>query len=179
MDKYTKQFKLDAIHAYLERGKGFRTIGKRLNMDFTLLRRWVKAYLAHGEAGVEGRRRSGSHSVPFKWLVLQHMWSYSLSLRQTAAVFNLGSSSQVGTWEYQYYSGGIDALAPGYKGASRFMPKSTPKPMTAAPINLEALSHAELLRAFRKLEAENAYLKKLKEWQEAQQAKEATRKKPG
>ena len=61
------------------------------------------------------------------------------------------------------------------------MPKpKLPKPKQPAPLDLEALSHTELLRAFRKLEAENAYLKKLKEWQESQETQsQATRKKPG
>lgn len=84
-------------------------------------------------------------------------------------VFNLGSVSQVGIWQQQYYSGGFEALAPGQKGFLRAMPKPS-KPKQHASLDPEALSHTELLRAFRKLAAENAYLKKLKEWQESQEA---------
>lgn len=178
MDKYTTQFKLTVIQAFLERGRGFRHIGARFGVDPTLLRRWVAAFRLHGEVGVAGRRKNGSHSAAFKLLVLQRLWADSLSFRQAAAVFNLGSASQVGIWQQQYYSGGFEALAPGQKGSLRPMPK--PKPKQPAPLDLEALSHTELLRAFRKLEAENAYLKKLKEWQESQEAQaQATRKKPG
>ena len=180
MDKYTTQFKLDAIQAFLERGRGFRHIGARFGVDPTLLRRWVAAYRLHGEAGVAGRRNNGSHSATFKLLVLQRLLADNLSFRQAAAVFNLGNATQVGIWQQQYYSGGFNALIPGQKGSDCIMPKLPPKPRNTAPVDPEKLSHAELTRAFRKLEAENAYLKKLKEWQEAEEAKAQSRpKKPG
>ncbi|WP_369124882.1 hypothetical protein [Pseudomonas sp. RTB3] len=34
------------------------------------------------------------------------MWREKLSFRQTAVVFNLGNSTQVGRWQQRYYSGG-------------------------------------------------------------------------
>ncbi|WP_458723847.1 transposase [Pseudomonas brenneri] len=48
MSKYSDQFKLTAIQAYLEDGKGFRTVAQRFAVDFSLLRRWVCAFQKHG-----------------------------------------------------------------------------------------------------------------------------------
>lgn len=97
MSKYTTQFKLSAITSFLERGSGFRYIASQLQMDPTLLRRWVDAYRIHGEASLS--TRSKDYSLEFKLTVLQRMWRESLSMRRVAALFNLGNSSQVGRWQ--------------------------------------------------------------------------------
>jgi transposase len=179
MDKYSKQFKLTAITAFLEGSKGFRLVAARFGMDVALLRRWVAAYRLHGEASLRGRRSDGTHTAHFKLSVLQRMWVERLSLRQTAALFNLGSASQVGIWQQQYYSGGIKALSPRPRGVPTPMPTSTTAP--ALPrVKDEDLSHAELLAKLRKAQLEIIWLKKLKEDREKQKRQAASaRKKPG
>lgn len=82
MSKYTTQFKLSAITAFLERGRGFRRIAAQFQMDPTLLRRWVEAYRLHGEASLSSA--GGRYSALFKFSVLQRMWRDSLSLRRAA-----------------------------------------------------------------------------------------------
>ena len=42
MSKYTEQFKLTAITAYLEGTDGFRKVAQHFGIDFSLLRRWVE-----------------------------------------------------------------------------------------------------------------------------------------
>lgn len=177
MGKYSKHFKLTAIMAFLDRGRGFRHIAARFGMDPTLLRRWVMAYKLHGEASLQGRRPGDSYSAEFKLSVLQHLWAHRLSYRQVAAVFNLGSATQVGIWQQRYYSGGIEALTPGHQGSPTPMPKQ-PHP-SVPPLKDEDLSHAELLAKLRRAEVEIAYLKKLKEYREQQRRQaQAARKKP-
>ncbi|NMY82284.1 transposase, partial [Pseudomonas rhodesiae] len=68
MSKYTTQFKLSAITAFLERGRGFRRIAAQFQMDPTLLRRWVEAYRLHGEASLSSA--GGRYSALFKFSVL-------------------------------------------------------------------------------------------------------------
>ena len=177
MGKYSKQFKLSAIHAYHERGQGFRHIATQLQMDFTLLRRWVAAYELHGAASLQGRVKE--HSPEFKLSVVQHMEREKLSFRQTAAVFNLGSSTQIGRWQKQYYSGGIEALTSGKKGPRNVMPKPPTKPRKPLVLTDEERAHKELLDELQFLRMENAYLKKLKELrEEAIRRDKAAKKKP-
>lgn len=176
MSKYTTQFKLSAISAFLERGRGFRRIAAQFHMDPTLLRRWVEAYRLHGEAGLSSTGER--YSALFKFSVLQRMWRDSLSLRRAAALFNLGNSSQVGRWQQQYYSGGIEALASGKKGLNTVMPKPPAKPQkTTAPFTAEQLAHKALLDELQYLRMENAYLKKLGELGEAVMRREKEAKK--
>ena len=178
MGKYSKQFKLSAINAFLERGQGFRHIAAHFQMDPTLLRRWVAAYELHGEACLQGREKD--HSPEFKLSVIQRMEREKLSFRQTAAVFNLGSSTQVGRWQKQYYSGGIEALTSGKKGSCNVMPKPPAKPRAPVLLTDEERAHKELLDELQYLRMENAYLKKLKVLgEEAMRRDKEAKKKPG
>ncbi|GFM53817.1 transposase [Pseudomonas cichorii] len=176
MSKYTTQFKLSAITAFLERGRGFRHIAAQFQMDPTLLRRWVKAYQIHGEASFE---RTGVEPSPeFKLAVLHRMWREQLSLRATAALFNLSDSSKVRRWQQQYYSGGVEALSSTKRSPSSMSKSPTPdEPSSRAN---EELSLAELLVKVRKLELENAWLKKLEALdEEKMRLQKPRKKKPG
>ncbi len=164
MSKHTRQFKLSAIQAFLQRGLGYRFIAAKFQMDPSLLRRWVQAYRIHGETSLS--RQARTFSPEFKLSVLERKWRDKLSLRQTAAVFNLTHSSQIGIWEAQYYSGGIKALVAGTKGPRNVMIKPSVPPASTSPKADEELSHAELLARLRHAEMEIAYLKKLKELRE-------------
>jgi len=176
MSKYTTQFKLSAITAFLERGRGFRRVAAQFQMDPTLLRRWVEAYRLHGEASLSSTGQR--YSALFKFSVLRRMWDDSLSLRRAAALFNLGDSTQVGRWQQQYYSGGIEALESGKRGLSTAMPKPPAKPRkTAAPLTSPEPEHKTLLDELQYLRMENAYLKKLGELGEAVMRREKEQKK--
>ncbi len=177
MTKYPKQFKLSAIKAFIKRGRGFRHVAGQFQIDPTLLRRWVMAYQQHGDASLERSRQH--HSAEFKRSVLYRMWREQLSYRATAALFNLGNSSQVGRWEQQYYSSDLAALPSAKKRSSTAMPKPPSKSDETSSNRNEDLSLAELLVKLRKLEVENAWLKKLEELDEAKlRQKKAGRKKP-
>ena len=97
MNKYTEQFKLTAIKAYLEGSKGLRTVAQRFDIDVSLLRRWVSSYKLHGS--ISPRKRGQPYSASFKRNVVEYKRTHHLSLRQVAAHFGLGQSSQVGIWE--------------------------------------------------------------------------------
>ena len=177
MGKYTTQFKLSAIKAFLERGSGYRFIAAQFQLDPTLLRRWVEAYRLHGDVGLEVCNKG--YSSQFKLSVLQHMWRENLSFRRMAAIYNLGNSSQVGRWQQRYYSGGIEALTTrkGLNAAMNLPPAKRSEPSSTSD---EDLSRAELLIKLRKLQVENAVLKKLEEFREEKKKQEkAARKKPG
>lgn len=177
MGKYSIQFKLSAVRAYLERTLGLRCIAEQFQIDPTLLRRWVAGFQLHGEASLQRSRRYWS--ADFKRSVIHHMWRNQLSFRQAAAVFNLGNSTQIGIWEKQYYSGGFQGLVSGSKRVKKPMPKLPATTSQSSPTNDEDLSHAELLAKLRKLQVENAVLKKLKELREEKKRQaQVARKKP-
>ncbi|WP_146052528.1 transposase, partial [Pseudomonas syringae] len=107
MAKYSEQFKLTVVKAYLEGNIGFRKVASQFSIDFSLLRRWVANYKSHGHTG---HRKPGlRYSKAFKRSLLEHKREHGLSLRQTAAHFGIGDPGQIVIWEQQHYS---DGLAP-------------------------------------------------------------------
>jgi len=178
MSKYSKQFKLSAIQAFLDRGRGFRHIAAQFQMDPTLLRRWVAAYQLHGEASLE--KPGGQYTSEFKLSVLYRMWREKLSLRATAALFNLGNSTLVRNWEQQYYSNGTQALCSNHEKSALTMSKKASRKSVAPPsVPAEELTREQLLDRLETLETENAYLKKLEELEQEKARLRNARKKPG
>lgn len=159
MSKYSDQFKLTAVQAYLESGEGFRTVAHRFSVDFSLLRRWVSSFQKHGQFSL--RKIGQRYSATYKCSVLEYMHKHQLSLRQTAAHFGLGQSSQVGIWARQHYSGDPALPAP-KKRKPAAMPKK-PYPIKPTTSDDTEKSRDQLLAELEWLRMENAYLKKLEE----------------
>lgn len=162
MSKYSDQFKLTAVQAYLEGVDGFRKVAQRFSVDFSLLRRWVSSYRKHGCFSL---RKSGQrYSIAFKHSVLEHMHKHRLSLRQTAAHFGLGQSSQVGIWALQHYSNDpVSAVTKRGKPAAMSKKPYPTKPVTSDDTDK---SREQLMAELEYMRMENAYLKKLEELQE-------------
>lgn len=156
MTKYTDSFKLAAVKAYLEGSSGFRKVARQFSVDCSLLRRWVANYQSH--SCVSLRKRGQQYSTEFKHAVLKHRWKNQLSLRQTAAYFGLGQSSQVGIWERHYYS--INPAPTALIRKAVVMPKK-PYPLEPTTDNDTQKPRDQLLAELEYLRMENAYLKKL------------------
>jgi transposase len=127
MSKYSTSFKQAAVQAFLKRGRGYRYIAAQFQMDPSLLRRWVASYQLHGQASFD--KPSGQYSAEFKRNVLHHKWRKQLSLRATAALFNLGNSTLVRRWEEQYYSDKVHVRTSNAQMSITAMPKTPRTPV--------------------------------------------------
>jgi transposase len=176
MGKYSTQFKITAIKAYLDGDDGFRKVAQRHSMDCSLLRRWVAVYKVRGPAGLRSQARH--YNASFKRSVVECMHRERLSCREVAARFGLGQSSQVGIWERQYYSGGPDALSVAKRKKVVAMPKKPTFPLSSQPVDDDSKSREQLKVELEYLRMENAYLKKLEEVKEAASRSHPLGKKP-
>jgi transposase len=157
MSKYSSQFKLKVVKDYLNLG-GKRRVATLYGIHPTDVLKWVLAYRAQGLPGLQ--KRVLQHYTPaFKLSVLQYMQINQISIRPTAAHFNIAAPSTIGQWQRLYNEGGITALEPKPKGRPPMSKPSNIKALLGKP--LTSLTHEELLRKAQYLEVENAYLKKL------------------
>lgn len=176
MAKYTQQYKLEVVRQYTSGKAGYKAVAQARGLDYSMVRRWVKLYEAHGEAGLE--KKFSHYSGADKLAMLEHMWSNELSYTETATAFNIRNAGCLPVWERWYHSGGIDALMPRRRGKPKKMPDSPPsKP--ADPAHDETRTREEILAELNYLRMENAYLKKLEALVQArrQQGRPGTRKK--
>jgi transposase len=139
-----------------------------------MVKRWVKLYQAHGEAGLA--KKFTAYSAEQKMAILRHMWDRQLSYKQAAAMFNLRSPTSIPSWERCYHTGGIDALKPRPRGRPKNMPD--PQPLkTLLPVDDETRTREELLAEVNHLRMEVAYLKKLRALVQAQPPMRASERK--
>lgn len=165
MGKYSVQFKITAVEAYIHGDDGFRKVANRYSIDCSLLRRWVAAFQARGSAGLQA---NGHHySAAFKRSVVECKRKERLSCREAAARFGLGQSSRVGIWERQYYSGDLDCLPAPQRKKTLTMPKKPPVQPQSPFVDDDSKSREQLKAELEYLRMENAYLKKLEEIREA------------
>ncbi|KMJ87512.1 hypothetical protein ACH58_20125, partial [Achromobacter xylosoxidans] len=82
MAKYEEQFKIKVVQAYLQGTGGFKSVGRRHDVPYSMVRRWVESFRAHGVDGL--RRQSGSYSAAFKQSVLIKIRREGLSDTQAA-----------------------------------------------------------------------------------------------
>lgn len=153
-NRYDEWFKLRVVQQYLREEISLKEVARQHCLDESSVRQWRDSYLQHGVTGL--RKKYTHRSVAFKLEVLERMWREGLSLRQTAALFDIRERHAIGRWAHQYHSGGLAALEPKRKGC-RPMTQKPPSP----PAPDEERSHEDLLEELAYLRAENAYLKKL------------------
>jgi len=160
MSKYDEQFKRKVVKQYLSGRAGTETLGQRHGISKSMVARWVARYRKHGLAGL--RKKSSRYTAQFKLSVLQQMWKEEWSYNQTSAWFDIRHPGQVGIWERQYHSGGLDALEPRPRGRPKKMP-NPPVPPTdqAVPLPEGERTREQLLKENIYLRAEVAYLKKV------------------
>lgn len=169
MSKYSTLFKQRVVEFYGDGAHSYRDVCLRFGLDYSMVRRWVASYAAHGLAGLS--KKFSHFDARFRLSVLERMWKDGLSHRQAAALFDIRSVGCLSDWERQYERGGIEALAPRRRGKPRSMPEPPITDTRAdGPQNDEAKSREELLAELNYLRMENAYLKKLEALTQARHA---------
>ena len=162
MIKYSEPFKLTVVRAYLEGNLGYRKVAHQFSVDVSLLRRWVATHQSHGRISL--RKQGQPYTPTFKISVLEHMRDHHLSLRQTAAYFGLGQSSQIGIWQQQHSSGSLVLPVPTRRKPAAMSKK--PYPIEPVTCDDTHKPRDQLLAELEYLRMENAYLKKLEELKE-------------
>lgn len=176
MAKYSLAFKLRVVRHREHDGFGSRTTATYFGIDHGTVKKWCAAYRLHGEDGLKKRYRH--YSSAFKVAVLRQMASEGWSIRQACAIFNIPAQRTLQQWQRAFAEGGMAALEPKPRGRPPKMARHKPQPpLPQRPKAPENMTTDELHERLAYLEAENAYLKKLKAL--AQEKRSAEKKKRG
>ena len=158
MAKFSPEEKIQAVRQYLNGNEGGKTIAQSIDVHPSLLHQWIKQYDIFGENAFE--KRYTSYPAQIKLDVLNYMNEQGISIRETAAIFNIPSYETLRKWKIAYETEGINALQSKKKGRQSMTKdnQKSIKKQTQTEESVETLQ-AELER----LRMENAYLKKFNE----------------
>lgn len=176
MAKYSEEFKLKIVKEYLEGFLGYGLLAKKHGIpNPAQIQRWVRAYKAFEKDGLRKKQSKQFFSVQFKVDVLHFMKQTGASYQNTAIQFNLHNPTLIANWYSKLSKEGIEDL----KGKVKGRPPM-PKNRKVNSVNQgKSLSREEQLeRENELLRLENAYLKKLRAFQENPNAFLAKHKQP-
>lgn len=152
MTKYSSEFKLKAVFAYLNGTTSFQTVAKQFHISLTPLKNWVAQYNVHGEEAFSSSSYTND-DLNLKMDVLNYINEFRVTPNEAAAIFNITSPSTVYKWVELFNRNGIDALK------SKKKERPSVKKESMKPNKLGSIE--ELEARIQQLEMENAYLKKL------------------
>jgi len=157
MTKYTQAFKQQVVDFYFTNHESLYITLKHFNLPNTTVRQWIMQFKHSGCRGLAAQHSKQKYPPEFKFNVVQSVLLGQFSGRGAALYFGLSSSKMISQWSKTFEKQGINGLLPKPKGRPSMKPKY-PK-MLPKPKNREEEFELRILR----LEAENAFLKKLDE----------------
>ena len=134
-----------------EQGLGYKAASTELRVKSEPVRRLYRSWHLHGRLCLMEKRTKSVYSFEIKKEIVDRHATGETRM-DLAKEFNLSSQKLVGKWAKQHREGGDEALMLKPKGR----PKGSEKPV--------ALSEEDKLRReLKRVQAENAYLKKLRD----------------
>ncbi|GEQ34478.1 helix-turn-helix domain-containing protein [Marinilactibacillus psychrotolerans] len=164
MAKYSQEFKLKLVKEYENGNLGYKSLAKKYGIpDSSPIRKWVNFYQLYGKEGLSPKKSKEVYPVHFKLDVLQFMKQTGSSYQEAANSFGIREYSMIANWNRAFNEDGIEGLKPKQKGR----PSMSKLPKKKNMNNSQKMSREqELERENELLRLENAYLKKLKAYEE-------------
>ena len=132
-------------------GYGYGTVASMMSLPEEAVRKWSYTFQA---IGLEGLLNMGNTQAVYSWEIkcaaAKSVVDGEMSTAEAMAAFGIASRSPLQNWVKAYREGGPEALRPKPRGRRKGTSSSSK----------ELTREQELERRVRKLEAENAYLKK-------------------
>ena len=167
MAKYSYEFKLKVVQAYLQYEGGYGYLAKKYNITTPRnIEVWVHAYKKLGKEGLMRSRQNKNYSFQFKLHVVELYLSSEVSYQELALSQGINNPSLITRWVNDFRIAGPDALRPKKKGRKRTLDinenKKISKIIEEKPVDTSAEHVKELEDELLKLRIENAYLKELR-----------------
>ena len=167
MAKYSYEFKLKAVQAYLNGEGSYDFLSQKYSIpNSCVLKRWVASYKEFGKEGLLRSRQNNNYSFQFKLHVVELYLSNEVSYQDLALSHGINNLSLIARWVNDFRITGPDALRPKKKGRKKTLDikeiKKVSKSSEEKPVNTSAEHIKELEDELLKLRIENAYLKELR-----------------
>ena len=116
MAKYSFEFKMEIVQAYLNGEGGYRYLSNKYNIHSSILKTWVASYREFGKDGLLRSRKNKKYSFQFKLSVVELYLSSEVSYKELALSKGINNPSLITKWVNDFRIAGPDALKPKKKG---------------------------------------------------------------
>ncbi len=167
MAKYSYEFKMKIVRAYLNGEGGYIYLSKKYGISaHKSIEEWVYAYREFGKEGLMRSRQNNNYSFQFKLSMVELYLSSEISYQELALSQGINNPSLITRWVNDFRIAGPDALRPKKKGRKKTLDinkhKKISKTTEEKPVDTSAERVKELEDELLKLRIENAYLKELR-----------------
>ena len=157
--KYSYELRKEILRQYFEEKRSTTSLSKKYGISEGNISKWRDMYLCNGDEGI--KPINNKYSGKFKADVLDYYYSHNMLLGETAAHFNIPSTSTITKWISIYEKDGVSGVYEERRGRplkkksskQRYIPSQPPK-------DIKELSHEEALKELEYLRMENEVLKK-------------------
>ena len=167
MAKYSYEFKLKVVQAYLNGEGSYDFLAKKYNISAcSKFKSWVAAYRELGKEGLLRSRQNTKYSFQFKLSVVELYLSSEVSYQELALSQGISNPSLIVKWVNDFRVAGPDALRPKKKGRKKTLDirevKSSSKSNEEKPVDASVEHIKEIEDELLKKKKKNAYLKELR-----------------
>ena len=167
MAKYSFEFKMGVVQAYLNGEGGYRYLANKYSIPAKRrIEEWVHAYKEFGKEGLLRSRQNNNYSFQFKLSVVELYLTSEVSYQELALSQGINNPSLITRWVNDFRTVGPDALRPKKKGRKKTLDiskfKKPSKTNEEKPVDTSTEHVKELEDENLKLRIENAYLKELR-----------------
>ena len=128
MAKYSYEFKLQVVQAYLDGEGGYRYLSKKYGVPSKRdIEKWVFAYKAFGKDGLMRSRKNESYSFEFKLHVVELYLTTEVSYQELALSVGINNPPLIARWVNDHRIAGPDALKVKSKGRQKKLNKAKDK----------------------------------------------------
>lgn len=145
------EYQREQLVECFEQGMGSQAAAKVVGVSRDVTRKLYRRFQLHGRLCLVEKPTKQQYSFEIKKEVVQRHLAGETKM-DLAREFGLSSDQLVTSWSWEWRNGGDEALKPKPKGRPKG--SAAPKPLT---------EEEKLRRRIARLEAENAYLKKLRD----------------
>ena len=167
MAKYSFEFKMGVVQAYLNGEGGYRYLANKYSIPAKRrIEEWVHSYKEFGEEGLMRSRQNNNYTFQFKLSVVELYLSSEVSYQELALSQGINNSALIARWVNDFRNAGPDALRPKKKGRKKTLgadkKSDFAKQVEDIPVDTSAEHIKKLEDENLKLRIENAYLKELR-----------------
>lgn len=163
--KYSFEFKLDVVKAYLNGEGGYKYLAKKFNIPAkSNIDNWVSSYRKFGEEGLLRKIKDTKYTLDFKLVVVDYYLTTETSYQDLALKLGINNPSLVNDWVSKFRKEGVEGLSNAKGRPPKMKPKEEKERVVEnTKINVNKSERIkELEKQVRNLEIENAYLKELR-----------------